>query len=360
VETFSLQQKELAMKKVAYVGLDVHKKTITAAFNPLHCKPETMKVANNPKGWNRLADRLKEYQVQAVYEASSCGFEVYDEMKDRQWSVVVVSPSLMPKSAKGRKQKTDVKDALELQTYLIAARVAGASLPEVWVPPVVVREDRELVRRRLAVGEMVAQEKTSIQNLLQLHKIHVQEATWTIGYVKWLESLCEPGGRMGTPVKAALQSHLRHLEFLQKEVRQVQKDVEALAEEARHEPAVKELRKTKGVGVLTAMTFLTELGDVHRFQNRRQLGCYLGLIPSTHESGESDDRKGHITRQGPPRVRKMLNQAAWSRVRLDPEVKKDFAQMAARTGSKKAIVAQMRKLGIYLWHRAMDAMKATA
>jgi transposase len=108
------------------------------------------------------------------------------------------------------------------------------------------------------------------------------------------------------------------------------------------------------------MTFLTELGDVHRFQNRRQLGCYLGLIPSTHESGESDDRKGHITRQGPPRVRKMLNQAAWSRVRLDPEVKKDFAQMAARTGSKKAIVAQMRKLGIYLWHRAMDAMKATA
>lgn len=348
------------MKKVAYVGLDVHKKTITAAFNPLHSKPETVRVANTSKGWNRLADRLKEYEVQAVYEASSCGFEVYDEMKARQWSVVVVSPSLMPKSAKGRKQKTDEKDALELQTYLIAARVAGASLPEVWVPPVAVREDRELVRRRLAIGEMVAQEKTSIQNLLQMHKIHGPEATWTLGYVEWLKSLCEPGSRMGKPVKAALLSHLRHLEYLKAEGRQVQKEVEAMAEEERHQPAVKELRKVKGVGVLTAMTFLTELGDVHRFQNRRKLANYLGLTPSSYESGESDDRKGHITRQGPPRIRKMLNQAAWSRVRLDPEVKKDFAGMAARTGSKKAIVAQMRKLGIFLWHRAKEAMKPAA
>ena len=348
------------MKKVAYVGLDVHKKTITAAFNALHCKPEMMKVANSPKGWNRLADRLKEYDVHAVYEASSCGFEVYDEMTLREWSVVVVSPSLMPKSAKGRKQKTDEKDALELQTHLIAARVAGASLPVVWVPPVEVREERELVRRRLALGEMVAQEKTSIQNLLQLHKVHGPEATWTRGYVHWLESLGEPGSPMGRPVKAALLSHLRHLEYLQTEVRQIQKEVEALAAEGRHQPAVKELRKTKGVGVLTAMTFLTELGDVHRFQNRRQLANYLGLTPSSHESGACEDRKGHITRQGPPRIRKMLNQAAWTRLRLDPEVEKEFAGMAARIGSKKAIVAQMRKLGIYLWHRAIEAMKPAA
>src|SRR5688572_15621983 len=104
------------MKQVTYVGMDVHKNSITAVFGPARTKSESMKVSNDPKGWNRLADRLKSFDVQAVYEASSCGFEVYDELTAREWSVVVVAPSLMPKSAKERKNKTDEKDATELRS----------------------------------------------------------------------------------------------------------------------------------------------------------------------------------------------------------------------------------------------------
>ena len=348
------------MRKVAFVGLDVHKNSITAVFSPVHYQTQVMKVSNDPRGWNRLGDRLKDFYVDAIFEASSCGFEVYDEMTARGWDVVVVSPSRMPKSAKEKKQKTDEKDARELRSHLMAARLGGASLPVVWVPPVEVREDRELVRRRLSVGEMLAQEKTSIQSLLQIHKVHGPSATWTREYVGWLETLCGEKSRLGTPVKRALESHLRQLEFLQTEVKRLDKEVKALAEESRHQPVVAELRKVKGVGILTAMTFLTELGDVHRFQNRKQLGNYLGLTPSSYESGEATDRKGHITRQGPPRIRKMLNQAAWAQVRLEPQAGADFARLAERTGAKKAIVAHMRKLGIYLWHRAIDALQNAA
>ena len=349
------------MKQVTYVGLDVHKKSITAVFGPARSRPETMKVTNDPKGWNRLVDRLRTWGVQGAYEASSCGFEVYDEMTARGWSVVVVAPSLLPKSAKEKKNKTDEKDALELRSRLVAHREAGANLPIVWVPPVRVREDRELVRRRLSLGEKMGEAKTVILNLLQIHKARsIGEPAWTKAFVDQLWSLCGAESRLGPPVRRALESQLRELEFLKTEAVRLEKEVEALAGEARHQAQVKELRKVKGVGTLTAMTFLVELGDVTRFGNRKQLGNYLGLTPSCHESGEATDRKGHITRQGPPRIRKVLNQAAWSRVRLDPEVKKDFAQLAARTGSKKAIVAQMRKLGIYLWHRAMEAMKPAA
>jgi transposase len=347
------------MKQVTYVGLDVHKKSITAVFGPVKSKPESLKVANDPKGWNRLADRLMTWDAQAVYEASSCGFEVYDEMTERGWSVVVVAPSLMAKSSKEKKNKTDLKDATELRSRLLAHREAGASLPTVWVPPVAVREDRELVRRRLGLGEKAAGVKAMILCLLQIHKVRsVAGAAWTKAHVGELWALCAEKSRLGAPVKRALESQLRELEFLMAEMARVQKEVEALAQEARHQTQVLELRKVKGVGALTAMTFLTELGDVNRFSNRRRLANYLGLTPSSYESGEAADRKGHITRQGPPRIRKILNQAVWSRVRWNPEVKERFGRLAARTGVKKAIVAEMRKLGIELWHRAVAAIAA--
>jgi len=358
---FSPQLKELAMKQVTYVGLDVHKKSITAVFGPVRTKSESMKVSNEPKGWNRLAERLKSFEVQAVYEASSCGFEVYDELTAREWNVVVVAPSLMAKSAKEKKNKTDEKDAIELRSRLVAARVAGATLPTVWIPPVELREDRELVRRRLGLGESVCRVKTRILSLLQIHKVHDPEkSTWTKAHLKWLGSLCGAKGKLGAPVKRALESLLRELGFLLEEEKRLEKELEVLAGEPRHQVQVEELRKVKGVGMLTAMTFLTELGDVRRFGNRRQLANYLGLTPSSYESGEATDRKGHITRQGPPRIRKVLNQAAWSHVRWHPETKKQFGNLAKRRGVKKAIVAVMRKLGIELWHRACAGVECAA
>lgn len=107
-----------------------------------------------------------------------------------------------------------------------------------------------------------------------------------------------------------------------------------------------------GVGVLTALTFPVEWGDVGRFENRRQAGSCRGLVPASYESGEADDRKGHITRLGPPRVRKVPNQAAWHLVRLDPLWRKRYEGIAVRGGAKTAIVAgrgRSRPRGFVLW-----------
>ena len=100
------------------------------------------------------------------------------------------------------------------------------------------------------------------------------------------------------------------------------------------------------------MTFLTEIGDALRFSNRRQIAAYLGVIPSARESGEAGDRKGRITRQGPGRVRKVLCQASWTAVRLDPHVHQQWERIKGngKKGGKKAIVAIMRKLAIQMWH----------
>lgn len=349
------------MKQVTYVGLDVHKNSITAVFGPIQTTLDSMVVGNGEKGWNRLAKRLGEFEARAVYEASSCSFEVYEEMTARGWSVVVVAPTHMPKSPKQQKSKTDLKDAIELRSRLMAARETGASLPTVWIPPVEVRQDRELVRRRLALGGKMTRAKNSIKSLLQIHKVRRVEgmkSTWTREHLTWLRSQCGPESALADPVKFALESMLREVEFLIEEEKRIQKELEKLAEEPRHKAQVTELAKVPGVATLTALTFLTELGDVTRFQNRRQLASYLGLTPCTYESGESDDRKGHITKMGPSRIRKVLNQAAWVNIRHDKKRAGHFAKLMRKRGKKRAIVAEMRSLGILLWHRAIAALAA--
>src|SRR5690606_3136486 len=102
------------------------------------------------------------------------------------------------------------------------------------------------------------------------------------------------------------------------------------------------------------MVFLTELGDLERFPNRRQLAAYLGLAPAAFESGERDDRKGRITRQGPSRVRHVLCQAAWAAMRCSAawRAKYDRIKGGKKGRSKVAIVALMRQLAVTMWHAA--------
>ena len=153
-------------------------------------------------------------------------------------------------------------------------------------------------------------------------------------------------------------SLLRQIDALEQEVKAVDKAVRTLAESERYRAAADALvQKLTGVAVLSAMVFLTELGDLRRFANRKKVGAFMGVVPSSNESGESGDRKGHITRQGPARLRKGLCQGAWSRVSFDPDESKVHARIVEKNPKKKKIatVACMRRLGIRMWHIALEA-----
>jgi len=174
----------------------------------------------------------------------------------------------------------------------------------------------------------------------------------------WLKRLTEPESELPCGARVALASLLRQIDALEQEVKEVDKAVKALAESDRYRAAADALvQKLTGVAVLSAMVFLTELGDLRRFANRKKVGAFMGVVPSSNESGESGDRKGHITRQGPARLRKVLCQGAWSRVSFDPDESKVHARIVEKNPKKKKIatVACMRRLGIRMWHIALEA-----
>ena len=105
--------------------------------------------------------------------------------------------------------------------------------------------------------------------------------------------------QLGNGFRISMDSLFRQLDFLNGECKLIEKEAKDLSQKKRYKRICDALLEIKGVGLKTAMTFITEIGDMKRFQNRRQVGAYIGLVPSSHESGESSDRKGRITRNGP-------------------------------------------------------------
>jgi len=296
-------------------------------------------------------------RVVFAYEACGFGFLLYDELVAAGIECHVLAPSKILRSAHSRSHKTDERDAEALLAALRSHVLAAADLPSVWVPDDRTRDDRELVRRRLAVGEDLSRAKTRIRWFLKRQGIEDAPAeAWTVRYWSWLEELSK--GRLGAGAGAALASLVGEAKWLAEEQGRLEKQVIALADAPRHDALVTGVSRPKGVGVLTAMVFLTELGDLRRFHNRQEVGSFLGLTPATHESGKDSDHKGHITHHGPGRVRKVLCQAIWSALRSDPAQRKAYDRLVARNPKKKkiALVARMRVLGIQMWHHGLEAL----
>jgi len=245
-------------------------------------------------------------------------------------------------------RKNDEHDAQLILEVLRGHLLAGNKLPSIWIPDDATRVDRETVRARLDVGHKVTGVKTQVQTLLKMRRLRKPEAvgdSWTRPHRRWLASLCT-----GTARWPALATLLRQLAALEKEIATLDREVAALSETPRYrETACKLVEQIKGVGLLTAMVFLTEMGDLGRFSNRRQVGAYLGLVPSSHDSGETD-RKGHITREGSSRVRRVLCQATWSRVKHDPAARAVYDRLVRRNPKHKkiAVVAVMRRLSVLM------------
>jgi len=362
---------ELAMSKVIMIGCDLHEESMVLNVAEDRQPPQTRLVKNTSSGragmiadLRRRAKAAAGARVVFAYEASGQGFGLYDQLTAAGIECYVLAPTKIARSPRRQREKTDEKDALDLLEVLRAHLLAGNRLPTVWIPDAQTRDDRELVRMRLDVGEKITALKTQVQSLLkrcQLRRSSGLGKGWTKAFRGWLQrELADPLTTRESPLgrggQAALFSLLRQLQSLEEEEKRLNQEVAALAWSPRYEARMRELTGLCGVGVLTAIVFLTELGDLSRFANRRQIAAYLGLSPSSHESGEQSDRKGHITHQGSARVRKVLCQATWCRVRRNEEEKAVYERIKAKNPQKKkiAVVAGMRRLAVRMWHRGCD------
>jgi len=355
--------RRLAMDKCIMVGCDLHDRSMLLKI-AIGREPSVRRDwSNDAAGRAEMIADLKHRAAAAgvrrivfAYEASGLGFCLYDELTAAGIECHVLAPTLIERSVKHYHRKTDERDAERILALLRGWLLAGNALPEVWIPDRQTRDDRELVRMRLGLADKRTRCKCQIRCLLKRNNAaKAPVKTWTSEYYLWLKHQAKSVLLAGAGL--ALSSLLRQLEDLDGEVEVVSGQVEELSRADRYARRVQALVGLKGVGTLIAMVYLTELGDPKRLHNRYQVGSFLGLTPKSQETGEAEDRKGHITREGSGRLRKVLCQAVWSRVRTDEQARAKFERIAQKNPKhkKKGIVALMRDLGIAMWHKALAA-----
>jgi transposase len=126
---------------------------------------------------------------------------------------------------------------------------------------------------------------------------------------------------------------------------QLQAVEKALSKTSVHDPRVTLLMTVPGVGPRTAEAFVAYVDRVDRFSRSGKVGSYFGLVPC-QDSSAGKERLGHITKQGPATMRKLLVEAAWMSIRRSPSLRRRFQRMCRQDHDRRkvAIVAMARHL----------------
>ena len=332
----------LARDKRVFVGVDVHKESwhVSALI-----EGEVVFRGGIPADYGGLRDlvsRFRDCEVRVAYEAGPCGFSLHDRLEGDGVRCLVTPPSLVPMES-GNRVKTDRRDSLKLARLLEAGM-----LKEVFVLSEAERSHRDLVRTRRQLvqhrGDVIRQVKAKLL-FHSLRPNHRGGASWSRRYAALVRAVPYPT----EVLHRAIDALLGVCEYLTEQIRAVSREILSLARTDRYRARVELLRTIPGIGVLTAMEILTELGDLSRFGSNEELASFLGLTPSEYSSGESI-RQGRITHCGNTRLRSSLVECSWVLVRRDPAMRRKFDRIKRVRGAKRAIVAVARTLSACIRH----------
>lgn len=335
---------------VIKLGIDVHQEFYVVVVQ---------EGGSNPKPPQRFekeafvywAEKLKEKssaQIHAVYEACGFGFGLQRKLTALGIKCHVVCPQKLDE--RNKRVKTDGLDAkalcLKLDRYVEGNQEA---LAVVRVP----REEEERARAIHRQREQLVRTRKQLEahgrSLMVNYGIEPVNKWWKrrafaqLQVPEWMKELLSNT----QPILLALQEQIRGLTL--------QLEGAALP------------NQPHGFGALTSVVIDREVGDWHRFKNRRRVGSYTGLCPGEYSSGNTR-LQGCVTKHGNPRLRAALVEAAWRLVRFQPDYqaivkwKATLRKGALATGAarKKAIVAVARQLAVDLWRIRTGRIEAEA
>jgi transposase len=359
---------------IIYVGLDVHKESVTIAVLPAEA-PAPTQVDRLPHEHRKLRAYLarlaQQGELRCCYEASGAGYVLQRQLTQWGYPCDIVAPSLIPQRP-GHQRKHDRYDARQL-----ARLYRAGELTVIRIPTEAEERVRDLVRCRATFQRDLLRTRQRVLKFLRRRGLVYArgKSHWTQTHRHWLAALLASptSAGLGPEDATVLSEHLALLGYLEQRRAELDRQIAALALTPALQGTVGRLSSFRGLDTHAAVVLATELGDWQRFTTAGQLMAYVGLVPREDSSGPRE-RRGSITKAGNAYCRHVLVQAAWA-YRHPPAVgaalrarqrgqaagvvahswqaqqrlHRLYRRIAARRGAAVAVVAVARELVGFLW-----------
>lgn len=337
-----LQSKSIDFKgQNIYIGIDVHLKnwSVTiltdSGYHKKHSQVASAKV---------LFDHLKAYyphgNYQAVYESGFSGFSTYYALQSYGINCIIVHASDVPTSQYEKVMKSDAVDSQKLAKALQSGLLHG-----IYIRRKDNLDDRSLVRLRKTLQKQLGGYKSRVKHLLHGNGVGFPEifsssgTHWSKRFIKWLHEDVV----LLSSTRKSLDLLLHQVELFRQSLLEATRQVRMLSKDERYAKDCQRLITIPGISIKTAMCLLTEIDDIRRFRNEKVFASYLGLIPTSHSSGEKTTH-GEKTFRGNKQIGSMLVESAWVAIRYDRALAAAFGKYRKRMESQKAIIRISRKL----------------
>ena len=322
-----------------FVGIDVHKKQWSVSIFTGQLHHRTFSQSPDPKALKAYLDKhFHGAKVKCAYEATRFGFWIARELQSYGYECLVVNPADIPSTHHEIQNKTDAVDSRKIAKTLQGGLLIGSHIPSL-----ITEGDRQLFRYRKRLWSDLVRVKNRIKGTLMFSGIQLppqyDNAYWSKAFLTWLTELDLPS----CSCRETMNLLLTQYQLIYRHLLDTSSKVRKLLKTSRYKEDGKRLRSIPGIGPLTSVQLLTELGDIRRFSSFKKLNSFVGFKPTTYSSGEHD-WKGHLSVRKHKALRSALIECAWQTVQKDPVMLIKYEQLIQRMTKKRAIVVIARKL----------------
>jgi transposase len=319
-----------------YIGIDCHLKSWKVTILTEEIEHATLSMEPDAeKLFNYLNKHFPGAEFKAVYESGFNGFALCRELLELGVKCIVVNASDVPTSHRDRQQKSDKSDSRKLAKMLRSKQVEGIHIPDKEL-----EADRSLVRQRYKTMRKIRGIKVQLKSFLYCSGISLpkeitsrQSRSWSKTYISWLQNIegVEPS------TQQVITNYLTLGLSLIEELKIITMQVKVLGEKERYQTKVELLRRIPGIGELSAIHLITQLGEINRFRTLDHLCSYVGLVPKMYGSG---DRivTGNLSGRGRKEIKEILIECSWVAIRKDPAMMVRYNNLKKRMTGNKAII----------------------
>ena len=337
-----MQRNKISFKgQTIYVGIDVHKRTwhVTMLTEAGNIKRVSIESSAQTL-FDILNKHYPEGTYRAVYESGFSGFSTYYALKEVGIECIVIHAADVPTSQYEEVMKTDKVDSEKLARSLRAGLLKG-----IYIREKDNIDDRSVIRIRKTIQKQLSGYKSRVKHMLHCNGVELPErfessgTHWSKAFIKWLKEDVS----LLSSSRTSLDLLIRQVESIRLNLLEATREMRKLSQMERYKKNFDLLMTIPGIGVNVSMCILTEIFDINRFHNEREFASYLGLIPTSHCSGDKSAH-GEKTFRGNKKLGPMVVEACWIAIYKDLGLGVSYTNYKKKMTPQEAIIRIARKL----------------